>query len=857
MYRRCRRCILAATTLGLVAASWPGSARATETSEASGSPFAVVLSASSTRPFERLIVAAIVRGEGAGSLDLMREGGVFYLPVADLAKITGAEIAVEGEAVRFQTSLGDVLIPNEELRDFDGDLYLSEQVLEERLVTRFRFDLEEFAVRLDVPWEPLAEEEELVPDIQPDVAAPQASLSRLRLDLQHAMIGSDGVTTGTTSAAGRVGGGRWSLRTRTIDGDAPVVEDYIWARDSRHTLFQVGHQRMSLSGLTPGLNLTGAQIAWTNQDIRSFQRYASPGLLLADSQSAGVTLRGGGPPAGFAQLRVDGTVVDVQVIGLDGRYEFPDVILPSGRLTRVEVYLYDRSNGSVPVRIVDASQSTWDRLLPDGAVVHQGAVGVGGNPLDDASTADDDLAGFYQARFGVSDRLTLETTIQQSEGDTVATGGIVARLGRSLLTSVAVGTVRDAMGYEAVIENVRLPWRFLGQSRWNEAGYRSPDAAEFADHWVEIGYQPTPTFDLALYGRVRDQDGESTEYLLPGVNWYPLPQLNLRARPDADGDYRFDAFVYLGDSVRGALSRTGNDTGASLQVLLRDRLHQIRVTADFIGDGGERYTALLERTRTSRWSPTWEAGVTRRDDEIGFVARAAVPLMPGILLGAEYQDGTAFGVGGDSTVLVRITSDLSYSQGRFIAADSLPSRQDIGSLTGRIRVEAPESFERPSLADVLIEIDQRPSVRTERDGSFFVGNLIPGLYRVRMDPGELPIELTPVRTAYVVEVAEGAATRVDFVVRPLFGIAGRVTTSDGDRLAGIRVEVIDATGEVAADGITDRFGLYRVDGLPIGRFTVRVAGSPQASRAVEVVDDFLFGQDLTVEGWTPDSTQSE
>lgn len=818
-------------------------------------PFAVVMSAATSGGHERLIVAAIVRGEGVGSLDLIREDGVFYLPVTGFAEVTGARAVATADGVRLETSLGDVEISSGQLRTFDEALYLSEQVLEERLVTRLRFDLEEFAVRLDVPWRPLMEDEEapLEPEVEPDVNAPSASLSRLRVDLQSTAVGTDSITSGTAALAGRVGGGRWSVRSRAAEGADPVVEDYAWIRDFERALVQVGHQRIALSGLMPGLSLTGAQAAWTNRDPGEFLRFANPGLLLRETRASGVTVQGSGPAAGLAQLRVDGAVVDSRVIGLDGRYEFPDVVLPGGRLAQVEVYLYDRSNLSVPVRIEDASQSTWDRLLDGGAVVHQGGLGLSGNLLDDANPAEDELAGFFQSRVGVSDRLTVEAAVQHDQDATVATGGVVTRLGRSLLTSLTLGASGEAMGYQAVVENVRLPWRFLGQSRWREAGFSSPDSEERSDHWIELGYQPSATFDLALYGRIRDQDGESTEYLLPGVNWYPLRQLNLRARPDADGDYRFDAFVYLGDSLRGAVSRTGGDTGASLQYSLGDRIHQIRVTADFIDGLGDRYTALVARNRISRWAPTWEAGVTYREQDAGLVARATVPVMPGVLVGADYQDDTAFGRGGDARITVRVTMDLSYSQGRFLAADSLPSRSDVGSLTGRIRVDAPDSYHRPDLAGVLIEVDRRPSTRTESDGSFFLGDLSPGIYRVRLDPGALPIELVPARTSYVAEVAAGAATRVDFVVRPLFGIAGRVTRTGGTRVPGVRVEVVDAQGQVVGRGVTDRFGLYRVDGLAVGRYAVRVApagsGSPAGDgprREFELVDDFLFGQDLVI-----------
>jgi hypothetical protein len=88
-------------------------------------------------------------------------------------------------------------------------------------------------------------------------------------------------------------------------------------------------------------------------------------------------------------------------------------------------------------------------------------------------------------------------------------------------------------------------------------------------------------------------------------------------------------------------------------------------------------------------------------------------------------------------------------------------------------------------------------------------------------------------------------------VRPEFGIAGRVTDAAGKMLGGLRVEIVDAQGRPAGTTVTDGFGLYRIDGLPIGRYRLSLdAGelfapkvdSPE--RRSEIRDDFLFDQNL-------------
>lgn len=63
--------------------------------------------------------------------------------------------------------------------------------------------------------------------------------------------------------------------------------------------------------------------------------------------------------------------------------------------------------------------------------------------------------------------------------------------------------------------------------------------------------------------------------------------------------------------------------------------------------------------------------------------------------------------------------------------------------------------------------------------------------------------------------------------------------------------MLNATGEVIKTTATDQFGLYRIDGVPIGRYTLRIAPQnlPNSSlslptRTLEIRDDFLFDQDL-------------
>ncbi|PWB69524.1 MAG: hypothetical protein C3F15_14960, partial [Holophagae bacterium] len=76
-----------------------------------------------------------------------------------------------------------------------------------------------------------------------------------------------------------------------------------------------------------------------------------------------------------------------------------------------------------------------------------------------------------------------------------------------------------------------------------------------------------------------------------------------------------------------------------------------------------------------------------------------------------------------------------------------------------------------------------------------------------------------------------------------------ITDRVGRRLDGVAVELLDAAGSVVGHGVTDRFGLYRIDRVPPGTYTLRMApgqfpGAELPVLEVSVTDDFLFSQDL-------------
>ena len=247
------------------------------------------------------------------------------------------------------------------------------------------------------------------------------------------------------------------------------------------------------------------------------------------------------------------------------------------------------------------------------------------------------------------------------------------------------------------------------------------------------------------------------------------------------------------------------------------------------------------------------AGAVLTDGEPGLLLGGQIDLMPGIVARAQYESETVLddtGFTQPERLMFSLFADLGVSRGRIVAAQMSSVREDRGGIAGAVKLEAPSGFPGYDLGDLAVLLDGRRVTRTREGGKFYIGNLRPGVYRLELGSENLPIELAPLLGVVHAEVAGAAVTRMDFVVRPEFGLAGRVRRADGTPHAGQRVELVDDAGEIVQWAESDRFGLFRIDGVPIGVYTLRLAdgevpGGVQApTRVVEIRDDFLFGQDL-------------
>jgi hypothetical protein len=234
-------------------------------------------------------------------------------------------------------------------------------------------------------------------------------------------------------------------------------------------------------------------------------------------------------------------------------------------------------------------------------------------------------------------------------------------------------------------------------------------------------------------------------------------------------------------------------------------------------------------------------------------------VVPGLFARLEYQgipsrNRSNFGGFGDDRLSLSLVSDLSFAGGRVAPANYSGIGKDRGAIAGRLVVQGENKKFDLSGSNIRVYDKRNQSVggaRTDSSGNFFVGNLPEGNYIVELEPDELPVELSVPKTSTVVQVATSAVTKLDFPVRPEYGVAGRITDVAGQPIERVRIELINSVGIRALSAMTDQFGLYRLDGVPVGKYTLRV--SPQDSlnpndtlpkQQIEIKSEFVYNQNL-------------
>jgi hypothetical protein len=819
-----------------------------------------------------LLAAGLVDGrESESSIALRRSPGSesYGVSLETLAKAMQLDLSTsESGGFVIETPLGRAEFPLADVVADRGANFVALPVVASRLGCRMRFDEGEFALIVDTAWRDLQGEPGApVAALPIDVHAPNVSLSRWRSELTTQSVDGQLSSSLLTDIGGALGPGYW--QAHIVDGidSQPRIDELIWVLDKGPSRWLFGQQRVAINPLLPGFDLSGAQMAYTNSPEYLYAQAPLSGQLVPYSANPLTVIRGEGPAGGIAELQLDGQVLLRQTIGLDGHYEFRNVPASSVNAIRLEVAIYEFRDVNVPTRVDRVYSQASNLQLPEGTWVSFAGAGLNGRRLDPTDSARGS-AGFYQFRYGVSSRLTVDAVVQGVDTHRYGSLGAAASLGP--LGAWAAYAARNSSGKSAwtvLGDGGRDGWFWHAYAQHLDAGFiegeeiagGGPTAATESS-FAEIGRAFGATARVSLvHGSVTDPVNGTIEYTRPAADWRPVKSLSLSARPDYRGDYSYSASWYPAQRTHVSVTRYKDRTEAAAEYdltptyrLMATNLHQEQT--------GNRAGLFLRRQPFGPRHASWTLGALSGEGTTGYYFEGGLELRPGLNARLDVLKDPLIPAGSTSspTVTLNLVADFAVTGSGLARGGYNIALQQVGGISGALIGALPEGFEEGTLAHIGVSLNGQVRTETDQAGRFYIGDLKQGVYRVALEPDNLPIELSASGAARNIEVRSGVTTRADFNLELRLGCAGRIEHYPDPKV--LRIAIIDAEGQLVTKTRASASGFYRADGLKPGTYRIELhrgeAGSPIASLPLTLTTRFVFGMDFSGDQTDPVSPPS-
>ncbi len=558
----------------------------------------------------------------------------------------------------------------------------------------------------------------------------------------------------------------------------------------------------------------------------SLQGYAEPGTLVR-------LMRGG----------EGGVLVAEQLVDASGRYEFRNIAVgrdvDSG--TNYQLLLYPQGQLSAIPRIEQARFIILPEQLPAGAAAQIISAGWRRSPIENNFFGQfTEFSSGLSQRWGVSESLTL-----------------------------GLGSVYDSSRLQGIgelfFQPKSTPFRF------SATGFLSNKSeVQFAAAWEDY-----PKLS-AQWSYIRSKHFYNVDFPLPwlkswrfnfngdtdqGSNWglqfsqgYRGGSLYGRLALQPSGKFSWDLFQNF---YRFSLSHRKTDTGttnfASYRVNRNSSVVlEYNTLNGLASNSSRRNSQLLNafwRYQSSNYqidgTPMWglELGYGLSNIRSGPYLSVATSVIPGLLLQAKYQGASSFtDVGQFSLSLV---SSMGTQSGFYAGNRRLDEMRTQGGLMVQPFIDRNANGKRDSNEAIYTEstdylkinYDFLPAHRMEEHRDRVLVRLVPGKYRVDLDPAGFPMEFQPVNTTLAVNVREGSYTPVMIPLQPVYTISGVITKPDGQPANGVRIEAINQESQESQFTLTNGAGVYYLETLQRGQYEIRINGKPLANQVVQLTEN--------------------
>lgn len=836
-------------------------------------PDAASLSAQAATGPEKLLVGTYIDERPSREVTIYRDDGEYWFPYQIFLGMTGLKEADRtGATARYGTNLGIIAFDTGLLRTFGAERFISFTDLNTVFMAAPMFSQPLFAVLLSRPWRPVSKASPDAHDeIVPDITAPDGSISYLGIQSDSRYDVDDGFEERLDLAgAGRVLNGFWYADAVSGTDEGVDLTHYHWSIFNNRFAARIGTGVSGSSSLLGSIGFTGFQAGWDNRSVvRHLDAEQGMGsdLFLSLDTDQSRTIEGSGPPAGIAELRFDGQPVSRQRIPLDGKFVFDNVRMTSD-LRKTEVYVYKNSVNEHPISVLDYSQPVSSRSLPAGERLARAGVGLAGNPLDSNEYDRAGAVGFAQVLYGVNDRVTAECAVQSDpdDGSVELLAGVVASPDAHWTGTLYGAAANGALASDIRMEGRYKHWDTNYWGNFRQDGFGSDGSGESLNHAVRAAIYPYRNLQLQLHARHETVDGSpGRRYVLPGVSWAPFSCLGFLITPDDERDYRYEASFSFADSNR--ISYTYYDELSTIDYRheFSDRF-DIRLINDYAASSGKSLSNvalnwypdanrndLVETAFSFSDRSCGISGAWVRDINAGFRMQLRYSYnmnsVSSLEMGDVVQDVETRDP--EKRIELSLNWNLGWSGRAFQPVGRSSVSMTRGGIGGSFDIDRQSGPDPAGLDNIGILLDGRQVQQQKSGGTYFIGRLMPGLYTVSVDQENLPPEYVVDRQEQVVEVMNGAVSKVDFPVHAEYGVSGRVTGIDGKGIADAMV-LVEGGGVVTLRSVTDAFGYYRVNGLRRGDYVLSVMsvdGEPAHTtgrREFRIDREYLFDMDLAL-----------
>jgi hypothetical protein len=235
----------------------------------------------------------------------------------------------------------------------------------------------------------------------------------------------------------------------------------------------------------------------------------------------------------------------------------------------------------------------------------------------------------------------------------------------------------------------------------------------------------------------------------------------------------------------------------------------------------------------------------------GLLATVDLNLIPGLQLRSSYRQISD--TSNQGSYAIELTTTLLTSGGIRGTFDRVEDFRTVGKVVFQPFLDRNQNGRQDSGEDgywdtMLIRINDRaltqyrPQVTNDRGNL----NLPNGSYRIDIDPAGYPINYRSRTDALRLEVVPSGVTTVAIPLIPAYSAIGVVKDTQGDPVAGARVEATQIETKTKVFSITNDAGFYTLEGLEQGKYILNVSDLPAKPDRLKITPTSQPTQELNI-----------